>query len=939
MAEPMTSLESGVQSHLLSAVLNPEQVRLDVWNRLREEMSRLEARYSEGQVSSDERVKQLLSLFAEVHPIERLFVFPGEARLLRLAEMARRHDVEELAEEVRRLVGLLSRHRDRACLVSEVDGERSGAVGELGPEGSHYFTTLVVDDMEAEDFARVHRGMVDAQRGERQFIYELLQVRSVEDALMAVLVNDDVQACVVRQDLPLRSRSPVKQLRSTLEPILAEAERRGEAASLVVARWVRQLRPHLNIYLITDESLVSRELHTERLFDRVFYRYESAHELNVTVVDGVRERYRTPFFDALKHYASRPIGNFHALPIARGHSVYNSRWLRDMGEFYGPNLFMAESSSTAGGLDSLLDPTGSIKEAQEMAAQTFGAQRTFFVTNGTSTANKIVHQTLLQPGDVVLIDRNCHKSHHYGLVLAGAQPLYLDAYPVREYAMYGGVALSTLKAKLLELKSAGRLDKVKLVVLTNCTFDGLVYHPERVMEELLAIKPDLSFLWDEAWFAYATFMPLARQRTAMAAAKRLAEKLRSRSYREEYRAWRARRGDGDPAAGARAMEERLMADPDKVRVRVYATQSTHKSLSAFRQGSMLHVWDEDFERRASAALTEAYYTHLTTSPNHQIVASLDLSRRQVNLEGFAMVKEAFQLAMRTRERLREDPLLHRYLRLLDAEQVVPEVFRKSGLNRYVGPGSAGVDDMTRAWSQDEFVLDPTRMTLFTALTGRNGFEFRSKVLMDRLGIQVNHTSINTVLLNATIGVTWGSLSFLLDGLRHEVERLELALSQSTEVERRLFDAKVRSITEELPPLPDFSGFHPAFQPSGGVGEGDLRAAFFLAYGEENCEFVPLTEAGAALESGRPLVSTRFVVPYPPGFPILVPGQEVSPGIVEFMRKLDVKEVHGYRPELGLSIFTESALERVASGGARELPEPRARGTRHAPGKGPVPAPH
>ncbi|NTX58296.1 hypothetical protein, partial [Myxococcus sp. CA039A] len=121
MAEPMTSLESGVQSHLLSAVLNPEQVRLDVWNRLREEMSRLEARYSEGQVSSDERVAQLLSLFAEVHPIERLFVFPGEARLLRLAEMARRHDVEELAEEVRRLVGLLSRHRDRACLVSEVD--------------------------------------------------------------------------------------------------------------------------------------------------------------------------------------------------------------------------------------------------------------------------------------------------------------------------------------------------------------------------------------------------------------------------------------------------------------------------------------------------------------------------------------------------------------------------------------------------------------------------------------------------------------------------------------------------------------------------------------------------------------------------------------------------------------------------------------------------
>ncbi|WP_267145503.1 aminotransferase class I/II-fold pyridoxal phosphate-dependent enzyme [Myxococcus dinghuensis] len=937
MAEPMTTLESGVQAHLLSAVLNPEQVRLDVWNRLREEVSRLVARKAERLVSS-EHVEQVLALFAEVHPIERLFVFPGEARLHQLAEMARRHDVEELAEEVRRLVALLSLHRDRAVLLAE-GLERwpgAGVDARFGPEGTHYFTTLVVDDMAPEDFTRVRLGILDAQRGERQFVYELLQVRSVEDALVAVLVNDDVQACVVRQDLPLRSRAPVKQFRSTLEPLLLEAERRGDEAALVVARWVRRLRPHINLYLVTDESLAGRELHTERLFDRVFYRYESPHELNVTVVDGVRERYRTPFFDALKEYASRPIGNFHALPIARGHSVYNSRWLRDMGDFYGPNIFMAESSSTAGGLDSLLEPTGSIKEAQEKAARTFGARHTFFVTNGTSTSNKIVHQTLLQPGDVVLIDRNCHKSHHYGLVLAGAHTVYLDAYPVREYAMYGGVPLRALKAKLLELRDAGRLERVKLVVLTNCTFDGLVYHPQRVMEELLAIKPDLAFLWDEAWFAYATFMPLARQRTAMAAARRMSERLRGREYRDEYRAWRARRGDlGGPAASGQALDERLLPDPDKVRIRVYATQSTHKSLSAFRQGSMIHVWDDDFERRAAAPLTEAYFTHITTSPNHQLVASLDLARRQVDLEGFAMVKEAYQLALRLRERLREDPLLHRYLRLLDADQMVPEGFRQSGLDRYVGPGAASVDAMTRAWAQDEFVLDPTRLTLFTALTGRNGFAFRSQVLMKRLGIQVNHTSINTVLMNATIGVTWGSLSFLLDGLRHEVEQLDARLAQATAAERRLFDGQVRAITEELPPLPDFSGFHEAFEPDGGVGEGDLRSAFFLAYREENAEYLSLAQASEALEAGRALVSTRFVVPYPPGFPILVPGQRVSPGIVEFMRKLDVKEVHGYRPELGLSVFTDDALDLAASRG-REV-EPPAR--LHWAPEGQPPSPH
>ena len=95
------------------------------------------------------------------------------------------------------------------------------------------------------------------------------------------------------------------------------------------------------------------------------------------------------------------------------------------------NLFMAETSATSGGLDSLLDPVGPLKKAQEFAARAFGARRTFFVTNGTSTANKIVVQALVRPGDIVLVDRNCHKSHHYGLVLAGAQVAYLDSLPAR----------------------------------------------------------------------------------------------------------------------------------------------------------------------------------------------------------------------------------------------------------------------------------------------------------------------------------------------------------------------------------------------------------------------------------------------------------------------------------------------------------------------------
>ena len=100
-----------------------------------------------------------------------------------------------------------------------------------------------------------------------------------------------------------------------------------------------------------------------------------------------------------------------------------------MGQFYGTNLFLAESSATTGGLDSLLEPTGNIKKAQDMAARAFGAKRAYFATNGTSTSNKIVVQAVCKPGDIVIVDRNCHKSHHYGFVLAGAQPYYVEAYP------------------------------------------------------------------------------------------------------------------------------------------------------------------------------------------------------------------------------------------------------------------------------------------------------------------------------------------------------------------------------------------------------------------------------------------------------------------------------------------------------------------------------
>ncbi len=166
-----------------------------------------------------------------------------------------------------------------------------------------------------------------------------------------------------------------------------------------LAHILKRVRPELDIYLMSNRNVEEMAGNPDaNVARRIFYSVEELLELHLCILEGVQDRFDTPFFDNLKKYAQRPIGTFHALPIARGKSIFRSDWIRDMGEFYGPNLFLAESSATTGGLDSLLEPTGNIKTAQDKAARAFGADRVFFVTNGTSTSNKMAVQALLAPG-------------------------------------------------------------------------------------------------------------------------------------------------------------------------------------------------------------------------------------------------------------------------------------------------------------------------------------------------------------------------------------------------------------------------------------------------------------------------------------------------------------------------------------------------------------
>lgn len=895
-------------------------LRTDGWIGLVDELARLATmpRDHADWAACHARVDATASALA---PVESYWAFPGDAVFGDLTVWIARGEFARAHQAARRIHRMLAtqayRHQfatvdDDGELPSQIetDGERQAQMSRP------YFEVLIVDEMSSSEEAALRRRVQRKRSPDDDYVFDIVVVPSFEDALIASLVNFNLQAVVIRHGFPFRSKYHNDLLRRFLDGIDDTVEGVPESErGLLLARNIAELRPELDLYLVTDVDVEDLAARCGELFKRIFFREEDHTELYRSIMRGVAERHRTPFFNALRDYAKQPTGVFHALPLARGKSIMNSNWIGDLQQFYGLNLFMAETSATSGGLDSLLDPVGPLKLAQEYAARAFGARRTYFATNGTSTCNKIVVQALVRPGDIVLVDRNCHKSHHYGLVLAGAQVAYLDSYPLDRYSMYGAVPLRHIKQTLLEYRKAGTLERVRMVLLTNCTFDGFVYDVERVMAECLAIKPDLVFLWDEAWFAFARFHPIYRRRTGMAAAAKLAETFADPAYAKCYAEHRASFDESDWEDEQRVLDTRLMPDPAKVRVRVYATQSTHKTLTALRQGSMIHVWDQDFKDKAEEAFHEAYMTHTSTSPNYQILASLDVGRRQVELEGYELVQRQLELAMSLREQVLNHPLLKRHFRFLRVGEVVPREYRESGVESYYN-SETGWNNLETAWRTDEFALDPTRATLCIGATGLDGDTFKNKQLMDRYGIQVNKTSRNTVLFMTNIGSTRSSIAYLIEVLVKIARDVEQRVADMSAVERRIHDRRVRSLTLEQPPLPDFSSFHFAFRGRGVEGrsetrDGDLRSAFFLSYDDENCEYIGMAEAAQAICAGRELVSALFVIPYPPGFPILVPGQVISAEILQFMAALDVREIHGFRPELGFRIYSQAALERAA----------------------------
>jgi arginine decarboxylase len=582
-----------------------------------------------------------------------------------------------------------------------------------------------------------------------------------------------------------------------LQTVLVDAgEKTGDLVQALYA-W----RPELDLYVLVeqhqDEAVVA--LMNREAIDGYFIRDEFDARGWFRIIQAeLREKSRMPFFEALREYVLMAKDAWHTPGHSSGDSLRHSPWVSEFHEFLGDQVLRADLSVSVDMLDSLLEPTGVVAQAQEMAALAFGAKKTYFATNGTSTANKVIFQTLLAPGDKLLLDRNCHKSVHHGVVLSGVWPIYLNSSINRKYGLFGPVSKQTIFDAITAHPDA------KALILTSCTYDGLRYDLKPIIAA--AHASGIKVIIDEAWFGHARFHP-------------------------EFR----------PTA--------LECGAD------YATQSTHKTLSALSQASMIHVNDPEFEAHL---FRENYNMHTSTSPQYSIIGSLDVARRQAMMEGFKLLERTLELAAELRKAIDATGVFH----ALTLKELLPAEVRKDGIQ-----------------------LDPTKVTIDISASGYTVQDFQ-RVLFDRFNIQVEKSTFNTVTLLLTIGTTRSKVSRLCDALAR--------LARESHTPRRLLRA---------PEIAEFTALR--YLP---------RDAFYCSG-----EFLPLIDEDEKANPavfGR--VCADQITPYPPGIPALVPGQLITEEIVRYllslMRSHKRTEMHGvlmdgYVPCLRVMTRAEEAAQK------------------------------
>ncbi len=466
---------------------------------------------------------------------------------------------------------------------------------------------------------------------------------------------------------------------------------------------------------------------------------------------------KTPYFQALLDYVDAGVLPFHTPGHVQGVGMDQA-----FREFVGDNICAIDLTPMPG-IDDLLQPTESIKEAQELAAEAWGADNTFFLINGSTSGNQCMMMTAVNPGEKIAVPRNSHKSMLGGLVMSGAEPIYMRPEVDEDLRMDHCVTPETVAQTLRDHPDA------VAVYLVSPTYYGVAADLQSI--ERIVHDQGKLLLVDEAWgphFHFHGALPLSAT-----------------------------------SAGADL-----------------CINSTHKMLSAFSQCAMLHQKGDRVRLDRLKAVLKMF---LSTSPNLPMVASLDVARKQMATEGGALLSRTIELAGEMRARLNAIPGLYCF-----GEEL---------------KGRKGVFD-----------LDPTKITVTVKGLGYTGYE-ASELLRRRYNIQVELADLFNVVALVTIGTT-----------REAAERFVNAFEELARGERGdldmfapsgILEERLRRGTFRLPAVPPMR-----MRP---------REAFLA-----DTEFVKLRES-----KGR--ICAETITPYPPGIPVIAPGEELTPDIIDYLR--------------------------------------------------------
>ena len=560
-----------------------------------------------------------------------------------------------------------------------------------------------------------------------------------------------------------------------------------------------------------------------------------------------------PFFRALTHYAQDGSYSWHCPGHSGGVAFLKSPVGQMFHQFFGENMLRADVCNSVDELGQLLDHTGPVAASERNAARIFNADHCFFVTNGTSTSNKMVWHANVAPDDIVVVDRNCHKSILHAIIMTGAIPVFLP--PTRNHlGIIGPIPLDEFKIENIRKKIAAHpfannsKRKPRILTLTQSTYDGVIYNVEMLKEVLGSNIGTLHF--DEAWLPHATFHDFYKDMHAIG-------------------------------------KDRLPAKDTLI----FATHSTHKLLAGISQASQILVQDAQTRKLDRHAFNEAYLMHSSTSPQYAIIASCDVAASMMEPPGgTALVEESILEALDFR----------RAMRKVDAEFGDDWWFKVWGPEKLVEEGIGSRDDWMlkpgASWhgfgklANGFNMLDPIKATLITPGLDVSGKFAKTGIpaaivtkYLAEHGVIVEKTGLYSFFIMFTIGITKGRWNTLVASLQQFKDDYD----KNKPLWRILPEFCQKYPKYEMVGLRDLSQqIHDVYR---GAGIAKLTTEMYLSDmqpamkpSDAFAKLAHLEIARVPIEELEGRVTTTLLTPYPPGIPLLIPGERFNKTIVQYL---------------------------------------------------------